>query len=140
MRELRGRMNKTNLFALYYALRDNDALDWWQGTKIDNTSKIEFHHIFPKKILRNAGIPDDLINDIRNIAIVSQKANRKIRAMFPEQYFDTEIHDMNRVYSQFIPEDPKYWKIKNYKEFLEKREENIINALNMKISELETSL
>ena len=140
MRELRGRINKTNLFALYYALRVNDALDWWQGTKIDNTSKIEFHHIFPKKILRNAGIPDVLINDIRNIAIVSKKANRKIRAMFPEQYFDTEVQDMNRVYSQFIPEDPKYWKIENYKEFLEKREENIINALNMKISELETSL
>lgn len=140
MRELRGRINKTNLFALYYALRVNDALDWWQGTKIDNTSKIEFHHIFPKKILRNAGISDVLINDIRNIAIVSKKANRKIMAMFPEQYFDTEIQDMDRVYSQFIPDDPKYWKIENYKEFLEKREENIINVLNMKISELETSL
>ena len=140
MRELRGRINKTKLFALYYALRQNEALDWWQGTKIDNTSKIESHHIFPKKVLRDAGFPDNLINDIRNIAIVSQKANRKINAMFPETYFDTEIEDRSRLFSQFVPEDPKYWKIENYKEFLEKREEIIINTLNKKISELEKSI
>ena len=140
MRELRGRINRTKLFALYYALRQNEALDWWQGTKIDDTSKIEFHHIFPKKVLRDNGIPDNLINDIRNIAIVSRKANRKISATPPKEYFVTEIEDKNRLFSQFVPEDPKYWKIENYKEFLEKREEIIINALNKKISELEKSI
>ena len=140
MRELRGRINNTNRFALYYALRLNDALDWWQGIKIEDTSKIEFHHIFPKKILRNAGIPDTLINDIRNIAVVSRKANRTISSMPPEQYFETQIEDKGRIYSQFVPDDPKYWKIENYKDFLEEREKNIIKTLNSRIRELENAV
>ena len=140
MREIRGRINKTNLFALYYALRSNEAVDWWKGTKIDDTAKIELHHIFPKKVLRDAGIPDNLINDIRNIAIVSKKANRKISAMPPEKYFKKEIEDMDRVFRQFVPEDPKYWEVENYQGFLETREKNILSALNTRISELEKSL
>jgi len=68
MRELQGRINNTNLFSLYYALRKNNALDWWSGTSLSSTANIEFHHIFPKKVLREAGYPDNQINDIRNIA------------------------------------------------------------------------
>ena len=78
MRELHGKINKTNRFALYFAIRKNNALDWWTGTKIENTLKIEFHHIFPKKILRDANYSDAMINDIRNIAIVSKKANGQL--------------------------------------------------------------
>lgn len=139
MRELRGRINRTNLFALHFALRQNNAIDWWSGTKIENTSNIEFHHIFPKKVLRSANYPDNQINDVRNIAIVSRKSNRKISAMKPENYFTSEIGDINRVFSQFVPEDKKYWKVENYLEFLEKREENIISKLNQTIDKLGNS-
>ena len=140
VREFQGRLNNTNRFALYYALIQNDAIDWWNGTKIINTTQIEFHHIFPKKVLQDAKIPPNQINDIRNIAIVSSKANRKISAMPPEKYFASGTIDMRRVVSQFVPDDPEYWKVENYQKFLEKREENIVSALNAKISELERSL
>ena len=137
MREMRGRINRTNLFALYYALRQNEALDWWQGTKVDNTSKVEFHHIFPKKVLRNAGYSDVLINDIRNIAVVSRKANRRVSAMPPEKYFESEIEDKGRIFSQFVPQDKTYWRVENYECFLEEREKNIITFLNDRIRGLE---
>ena len=134
MRELQGRINNTNKFALHYAIRKNNALDWWEGTKIENTGKIEFHHIFPKKVLRDAGYSDVLINDIRNIAIVSRKANRTISDMKPEKYFTEEVGDMNRVFSQFVPEDNKFWKVENYEEFLQEREKRIISFVNEMIS------
>ena len=137
MRELNGRINSTNLFSLYHALRTNNALDWWSGTSLNNTSNIEFHHIFPKKVLRNARYPDNQINDIRNIAIVSRKANRKISAMKPEEYFEIEIKDKNRLYSQFVPSDKKYWKVENYLEFLEQREKNIMDHLNQTIKKID---
>ena len=140
MRELRGRINNTNLFALYYAIRKKDALDWWSGTKIENTNNIEFHHIFPKKVLRDEGYPDNMINDIRNIAIVSRKANRKISAMKPKEYFTQEIGEMNWLFSQFVPKDEKFWEVNNYKEFLEEREKNIILFLNKRISKYSSNL
>ncbi len=136
-RELEGRINNTNLFALYYALRRNNALDWWTGNNLNNTANIEFHHIFPKKVLKDAGYPDNQINDIRNIAIVSRKANRKISAMEPEKYFQSEIGDIQRLYSQFVPQDKELWKVENYLKFLEKREESILNSLNKVILELQ---
>ncbi len=136
-RELEGRINTTNRFALYYALRNNNALDWWTGNNLKNTANIEFHHIFPKKILKDAGYPDNQINDIRNIAIVSKKANRKISAMQPEEYFKSEIGDMERIHSQFVPKDKELWKVENYLQFLKKREENILELLNKVISELQ---
>ena len=99
-----------------------------------NTGKIEFHHIFPKKVLRDADYSDVLINDIRNIAIVSRKANRTISDMKPEKYFAEEVGDMNRVFSQFVPEDNKFWKVENYEEFLQEREKRIISFVNKIIS------
>ena len=137
MRELLGRINSTNLFALYYALRTNNALDWWTGNSLSNTSNIEFHHIFPKRVLRDAGYPDNQINDICNIAIVSRKANRTISAMKPEEYFETVIQDKNRLYSQFIPSDAKFWKVENYLDFVKQREKNIIEHLNRSIKKLD---
>lgn len=136
-RELEGRINNTNRFALYFALRNNNALDWWTGNNLNNTANIEFHHIFPKKVLKDAGYPDNQINDIRNIAIVSRKANRKISAMEPEKYFQSEIGDMERIYSQFVPTEKELWKVENYPKFLKKREENILELLNKVISELQ---
>ena len=121
MRELRGKINKTNRFALYFAIRKNNALDWWTGTKIENTIKIEFHHIFPKKILRDANYSDSMINDICNITIVSKKANGAISSMYPIDYFPQEIGNMDRVYSQFVSHNDKLWDVKNYKNFLEDR-------------------
>lgn len=138
VRELEGRINSTNLFALYYALRKNNAIDWWTGNNLNNTANIEYHHIFPKKVLKNAGYSDTQINDIRNIAIVSRKANRKISAMEPEKYFVTEIGDIDRLYSQFVPKDKKFWQVKNYVDFLKEREELITNSLNTIIRDLKS--
>ena len=137
MRELVGRINSTNLFALYYALRINNALDWWTGNSLSSTSNIEFHHIFPKRVLKDAGYLDYQINDICNIAIVSRKANRTISAMKPEKYFETVIQDKNRLYSQFIPSDIKFWKVENYLDFVKQRERNIIEHLNRSIKKLD---
>ena len=111
---------------MYYALRINNALDWWTGNSLSSTSNIEFHHIFPKRVLKDAGYLDYQINDICNIAIVSRKANRTISAMKPEKYFETVIQDKNRLYSQFIPSDIKFWKVENYLDFVKQRERNII--------------
>ena len=74
-----------------------------------------------------------MINDIRNIAIVSKKANGAISSMYPIDYFPQEIGDMDRVYGQFVSHNDKLWDVKNYKNFLEDRENKIISFINKQL-------
>ena len=55
--------------------------------------------------------------------------------MYPIDYFPQEIGDMDRVYGQFVSHNDKLWDVKNYKNFLEDRENKIISfsTNNLKI-------
>ena len=86
--------------------------------------------------------PDEVINDPRNIALVSRRMNRKIGARSPEDYFtdQTLIPDISRVYSQFVPRDKKLLKVKNYKKFLDERGKLIMGELNKFVSARESKI
>ena len=58
--------------------------------------------------------------------------NRKLSDTPPEKYFVDKkyISDIDRIYTQFVPNDPKFWKIKNYKDFLKERGRLITEKLN----------
>ena len=141
VKKLGDKMNNTNRFTLFFALKLNDAYDWWSGSSIESMTKTEDHHIFPRKLLRGK-YPDEVINDPRNIALVSRKMNRKIGARSPEDYFtdQTLISDISRVHSQFIPKNKELLKVKNYKKFLDERGKLIMGELNKFVSARESKI
>jgi len=122
-------LNKSNYFTLFFALELTKAKDWFSGTSIRSIKNIEFHHIFPKKVLEGKYDKSE-INDPRNIAIVSEKLNRKIQDQPPLKYFADKKLIQNNIHTQFIPKNNSLLEIKNYKKFLEYRGDLIKKELN----------
>ena len=141
VKQLGEKTNNTSMFTLFFALQLNKADDWWSGTSIKSIKDIEFHHIFPTNVL-TGNYKADEINDPRNKAIVSLQINRKLSDTPPEKYFVDKkfISDIDRIYSQFVPNDPELWKVKNYKSFLEERGKLIMKKLNDFVSKEEAKI
>jgi len=129
LKDLEGKFTRNKLLLLYFLVQRNNGKDWFSPTDLKNTDRIELHHIFPKRVLRTMeNITDDEINDVRNIALISTKANRTINSKEPADYFK-EI-DEERLKSQLIPLDKALHKKEAYHEFLHKRGEMITTSLN----------
>jgi hypothetical protein len=127
--DLKGKFTKNKLLLLYFLVQRNRSLDWFSATDLKDTDTIELHHIFPKRVLRTMeNITDDEINDVRNIAFISTKANRSISSKEPADYF--KDIDEERLKSQLIPLDKALHKKEAYHEFLQRRGEMIITSLN----------
>lgn len=112
---------------LYVVSREEGAVDWFKGHKI-TTTDIQEHHIFPRSLLKKREFDRALINDIANIAFLTEKANKSILNKEPIQYLK-EI-DEEKLQKQFIPLDPELWKIENYEKFLRNRREIIVKKIN----------
>lgn len=126
-------LNDKSRFTVFFALKLNNATDWWTGTSIENIPKIEYHHIFPRAVLKKAGYTKMEINDPRNIAVISEYVNRKQKDKKPVDYFNDRslITDPERLFSQFVPrKDKQLWEVKNYEKFLDVRGELIMEKLN----------
>ncbi len=125
------------LFHIIYAtIKKNQAKDWFSGVvlsknAIGKDNEIQTHHIFPKKILKEAGISRKDQDEIANLAFLNAKPNRNIAATSPEEYLK-EITNNNpeRLIAQYIPMDPVLWKVENYQKFLETRREMLAEAVN----------
>jgi hypothetical protein len=122
---------------LYFVLKQNGAKDWWSGLKLSerhtgNSHKIQFHHIFPKSLLKDQYDQKE-INEIANLAFISGKTNRHITNKEPIHYLENEVvakRGEEALNSQLIPLDRKIWEINNYRQFLVQRRNAIAEAIN----------
>lgn len=91
--------SKNSKLLLYVVAREKGAEDWWNGHKI-TTSDYEEHHIFPLSLLKKANYEYSLIDDVSNIAFLTEKANRKISNAQPEEYLEKLIkqNSKNNLY------------------------------------------
>ena len=103
-----------------------------QKSLLGNLSSLQVHHIFPKKVLRDAGYKRTEINAVANFCFLTQESNLIITKREPEDYFKQVIKEAGEeaLSSQWIPLDKKLWKIENYREFLTARRELLANAAN----------
>jgi len=103
-----------------------------QKSLLGNLSSLQVHHIFPKKVLRDAGYKRTEINAVANFCFLTQESNLIITKREPEDYFNQVIKEAGEeaLSSQWIPLDKKLWKIENYREFLAARRELLANAAN----------
>lgn len=119
---------------IFTILRQKNAKDWFTGTVLSSTNvgpehQLELHHIFPQAVLKeNDNFQAYEIDDLANIAFLSQKANRSILKSKPEEYLD-KIEE-EKLISQYIPLDKDLWKVDRFKNFLKERRRLITEAIN----------
>jgi hypothetical protein len=136
--DLVGRGQRSALFSLaYIALKAAGAKDWYSGLGLSLTHQgrlhfIQFHHIFPKALLRKANYEKSEINEIANMAFITGQTNRRLATKPPTEYFPKiiEQHGEGALASQAIPLDPDLWRIENYRKFLEVRRADLARIMN----------
>lgn len=79
------------------------ALDWQKGGKLSNYPPLEWHHIVPRKALRNMLIDEVVATNIANLTLLSEEANKKFKDQPPWLYAPTAIRDPIRLESHLIP-------------------------------------
>jgi hypothetical protein len=130
---------------LYLLTRVGFAQDLLTGITLQkqllgNLSSLQVHHIFPKKVLKEAGFRRGEINAVANFCFLTQESNLIISKREPKDYFEQVIKQSGEeaLTSQWIPLDRNLWEIENYREFLEARRELLAQASNSFIDSLLT--
>ena len=74
------------------------------------------------------------MDDIANIAFLSQKANRTILKSKPKDYL-TNI-EVDRLKAQLVPLDTDLWTVARFRDFLAERRKLISEAINEYMREI----
>lgn len=135
--ELEGRNQRSALFkAMFLAFRAGGATDWTSNLVIapnhqGNRHRLQFHHIFPKAILKGRFTASEA-DDIANLAFISGRTNKSISAKAPIDYLVPLVERLGTApfKAQCIPIDPDLLAVDRYKDFLVKRRELIAERLN----------
>jgi hypothetical protein len=133
-----GRGPRNPLFpVVYLSLKQLGAKDWQSGLGLSLTHSgrfhyVNFHHIFPKSLLPQAGYEPGEINEIANLAFISGSLNRALSNKLPSAYFPQVIEKRGTeaLSGQRIPTDPALWDITNYRQFLGARRAALAQVLN----------
>jgi len=125
---------------LYLLIFNNEAKDWlYQDIRIgydrsenrlNEGFKPEWHHFFPKRVLKKHDIDDSKINTLSNIVILNEKANRVFTSKEPTEYLKVQNVKTERLVEQLIPTDENLWQVGNYDKFLEERASNLADVSN----------
>ncbi len=124
---------------MFIVFRKNQAQDWFTGTVLSSTNvgpdhQLELHHIFPKSVLKQVNSYESHeIDDLANIAFLSQRANRTILKSSPDKYLP-EI-ESSRLEAQLVP-GQEFWSLEKFREFLTERRNQLAHAINEYLQEL----
>lgn len=135
--ELEGRNQRSALFkTMFLAFRAAGAKDWRSNLAIalDHEGahhRLQFHHIFPKAILKGEVQPRDA-DDIANLAFIGGKTNRQISDKPRASYFPTLIEKSGIApfEAQCIPTESDLLEVEQYKSFLAARRRAVSQRLN----------
>jgi|GEM_PF-692081 hypothetical protein len=83
-------------------------------------------HIFPKKHLINLN-KDKIINDIGNLTLLNYNSNSILSAKLPEEYLSK--CEVELLKAHYIPLEKNLWRLDNVEEFVKKRKEMIMKAV-----------
>lgn len=125
----------------YLACRKAGASDWWTGAKLSSTNLgtanlLHIHHIFPQALV-SPTFPRVDVNEIANLAFLSQQANLAIGKKDPTTYLS--LIDEDRLRTQFIPMDAELWVKDRFQDFLKARRKLLAAGMNDVVTGLEQS-
>src|ERR1700683_2308666 len=140
--DLAGRSKRSALFPMaYLALKAKGAKDWNSQLELSlrhqgRDHSIEYHHIFPRKGLKDAGYEADQVNEIANMAFIAGGTSRSLSSKPASEYLSGVIQTSGKeaLDAHCIPSDSSLWKIDAYPAFLEYRRAAIARAINELIS------
>lgn len=127
---------------LYLLTRMGESKDWGTGLPLKSSllgkmNKLEVHHIFPKAQLYKLKHKRPEVNALANFCFQTKQTNLEISDRLPEEYFPVfEARHPGGLASQWIPADPKLWKMENYREFLEERRKLLAAETNRCMEDL----
>jgi hypothetical protein len=135
--ELEGRNQRSALFkTMFLAFRAGGAKDWSSNLLISldhsgSRHRLQFHHIFPKALLRHMYSSREA-DDIANLAFISGQTNRHISSAEPRKYFPDILQRCGTApfEAQSIPTEPALLSVDAYKAFLAERRKLISRRLN----------
>lgn len=142
--DLAGRGANSPLLSLaYLAVKDGGAKDWQSGLGLSLTHQgrmhfIQWHHIFPKSLLKKRGFETGEINEVANMAFITGLTNQRISSKEPSVYLPEIVEKQGAaaLKSQLVPVLPALWRLESYREFLEVRREALAKRMNEFISEM----
>lgn len=118
-------------------IRASGAKDWRSNLTIslDHSGaqhRLQFHHIFPKGVLKNTSTSAREADDIANLAFIGGKMNRAISDKAPNTYLPPLIVRIGQspFDAQCIPTDEAFLALDAYKLFLVERRKRIAERLN----------
>lgn len=136
--ELEGRSQRSALFkTMFLAFQQAGARDWHTQlaialSHVGSAHQLQFHHIFPKALLKKSGYTTREIDDITNLAFIGGRANRRISDTAPGSYIPELMaaSGSQPFTSQCIPTDPALLQPERYRDFLTERRRLIAERLN----------
>ena len=142
---------------LYLLVFHHEARDWVDGTRIgyDKTGaritagfEPQWHHIYPRRVLRKANIPDDEIHCLANITVLNERTNvHKLSGKPPSGYIQEFRISEQNLRSHLIP-DPfaraaneeallkEQWGVERYTDFLIERAKLLAKEANAFLQKL----
>lgn len=120
---------------LYLATRVRGARDLITGRVLgQDTGAVDVHEIFPRALLTKLGYSRSEINSVANFAFVTPSSATILAQREPSAYLP-EL-DPNVRASQWIPDQPKLWRLDQYRQFLAARRKLLAAATNELLAEL----
>ena len=100
----------------------------------------QWHHIFPNKFLEAAGVSNDSINALANIAVIGPAINIRISAQNPMNYIGRYKITPEKLEQQFITPAIQETDVNAYETWLLQRAEKLAEAGNAFLSALGNGL
>ena len=143
---------------LYLALFRREARDWVDRTRIgyDKTGarivsgfEPQWHHIYPRSVLKRAGIPDDEIHALANITVLNERTNaNKLAGLKPSVYIRRFGISEQDLLTHLIPSSfaraarspdllETQWSVERYIDFLVERAQLLAQEANALLKDLE---
>lgn len=133
-RDLQDELSNSPFMVMAYILaRRNGAKDWFSGVGIGDGQDLEFHHIVPKALIKD-NYSARVVNQVGNLAFLSQRANAKISASAPSTYLPSI--DLARLQAQFVPTDQALWSLDRFEDFVRERRQLLADAINNLLASL----
>jgi hypothetical protein len=134
---------------LYLLVFNNEAKDWiYQDIRIgydrsdrqlNEGFKPEWHHFFPKKVLREHQADQSRIDSLANRAILNERANRMFTSKEPREYLRKYNVDVERLVEQLIPVEETLWQVTNYERLLDRRASGLADSASEYMGKLKDS-
>jgi len=142
---------------LYLVLFHRGARDWVDDTRIgyDKTGapissgfEPQWHHIYPRSLLKNAKVSDDEIQALANLTVLNERTNvNKLSGKQPSRYIqqfqiseeDLRAHLIPEVFASAAGDEAlleKQWGVDKYPDFLIERAQLLAQEANNFLREL----